>query len=702
ETLVTELSNNTYRNWSLVGGVGARNYGIVDSRGLASARADIGSLDVWIQEEEDIVFPALIGKDGPQLRMVSSEDQLFEWRTDVKSVEFVRLIYHVKKGDEEYLFNEIVLRNIALEKTKITFYVALRPISPWGIDPLEKIEFDNAKRELSVNDIPAVQFDISPSAVIMTEADNEQIPELIRTEFSQMDTEISSENGLATVILRYDVKLTPAESKRYFFVSPLESTKVDIEHSELELGPHNRDQTICNWFAFSENLVDVSFPDSELDKVFSQSAVSLAIQARSVMFPEESYLASLSWNERMRVLVALIKTGSMELAEKLTVEIARHSVVPEDTFDRSIFSPILWGVLQLYSHVPKSESVTETRHYINLLTERLIHALDVVAKEKPEPENPDESLEDAPLQHYLVVDDILLKEFNQLLWDLAALKEALRFHVATKKPIVNQLTNVIKQLESHIRNKLDEIRSARWPRPNDPVMIKLDRVILDILTSVVQLRTTEFDRKFLRELCANVEDRRIVRNLWKIPEPVELFSSHLALRLAQFHVFDRQRSKIGPYLQRSLEFLSEDYVLPDFVDTRTYGGSGGTGSSVLAAADIILLLNDMLVHEEVSNLVLLPGLLEEWFTSKRALIVKGIPTKFGRVNVEIGLSANQHQIETRIEDLPEEIEIHVPENAPLRMVKVYGGSVVDRAAKVRSPYLRIVPLSNEVVLTYHR
>jgi hypothetical protein len=66
------------------------------------------------------------------------------------------------------------------------------------------------------------------------------------------------------------------------------------------------------------------------------------------------------------------------------------------------------------------------------------------------------------------------------------------------------------------------------------------------------------------------------------------------------------------------------------------------------------------------------------------------------------MSANQHQIEIGIEDLPEEIEIHVPEGVPLRMVKAYGGSIVDRAAKARSPHLRLVPLSNEVVLTYHK
>ena len=701
-SLITKFPNNSYRNWSIVGGVGARNYGIVDSRGLTSARADIGSLDVWVQDEEDIIFPALIGKDGPQLHLVSSEDQLYEWRTEIKSVEFVRLVYHVKKGDEEFLYNEIELRNIALEKTEATFYVAIRPMSPWGVDPLEEIKYDKSENRIIVNGISALQFNIPPSAVILTEADNEDIPEIIRTDSSRMDTKLKSKKGLATAILRFDVKLTPAGTKRFFLVSPLESTKRNIKRSEFTPRPQDRDQTIGNWYMFSEQLVQVVFPDSELEKVFSQAAVSLAIQARSVIFPEESYLPSYSWNERMRVLVALIKSGSIELAEQLTIEIAQQSDVPDGRLDSSIFSPILWGLLQLYSHAPKSESITKTRQYINLLTDRLVETLVSTPVEETAPEDSVDPSEDTPLQHYVVVDEALLGEFNQLLWDLAALKAALRFHVAIKKPIVDRLRDAITLIERNTRDKLKEIRSARWPRSEDPVMHKIDRTILDILTSVAQLRTTQFDMKFLRDLSTKVEGRRIVRNLWKTPEPAELFSSHLALRIAQFYVFDRQRNRIEPFFQRSLEFLSEDYVLPDYVDTRTYGGSGGTGSSVLAAADIILLLNDMLVHEDFSNLVFLPGIPDSWYSSKRSLIVNGIPTKFGRASIELGMSANQHQIETGIEDLPEEIEIHVPESVPLRMVKSYGGSIVDRAIKARSPHLRLVPLSNEVVLTYHK
>ncbi|MFX1483434.1 MAG: hypothetical protein ACFFCP_09615 [Promethearchaeota archaeon] len=696
-TILHEFPNSSYRNWSLVGGVGARNYGIVDSRGLASARADIGSIDVWLQDEDEIIFPALIGKDGPQLHLVSSEDQLYEWRTGIKSIDFVRLVYHAKQGDDEFLFNEIVLRNIALEKAEATFYVVIRPMSPWGVDPLERIEYDDSNNQIDVNGIPALHFDSSPSAVILTEADNSQVPELIRNESSRTDSIIESKRGLAMASIRFDIKLMPAGSKRILFVTPLESTARTTELSKLDLGQHIRDQTVGEWYAFSNHLVEVKFPDSELDEVFSQAAVSLALQARSVMFPAESFLAAIPWHDRMRILSALIKTGSMDLAEKLVIEIAQHATMPGEHMDRSIFSPILWGILQFYNHNPTSASITKTRQYIDALTERVVG--NILSGKEESSNLPEDDIETVPLEHYLIIDDSVLQELNQSLWDLAAMKESLHFHVGTKKPLVDQLLRAISQIESVIQRKFAEIQTGRWPRPDDSVMQDIDYRILDILTSAAQLRLTHLNMDFLSDFCERVTRRRVVRNLWKTGE---LFSSHLALRLAHFHVFDGQRNRIENYLQRSLEFVSEDYLLPDYVDTRTYGGSGGTGSSVSAAADIILLLTEMLVHEDMPNLVFLTGIPDEWYTSKSSLIVKDIPTRFGRANIEVGMSTNQHQIETQIEDLPEEIEIHVPTNAPLRMIKAYGGSIIFRSDKARSPHLRLVPLSNEIVLTYHK
>jgi len=698
QTLITSLRNNSYRNWSLIGGVGASRFGITDSRGLVTALPGCGSIDIWILETDDIVYPALIGKDGPQLRLVSSEDQLYEWKTDVQSVEFERLLFHAKQDDQEFLYNEILLKNIALENSSITFFVVLRPMSVLGFEPIEKIEFDVNTNRVLVNDFFALQVDVAPSAIYLVDANDTSIPEKIRSGNVQIDSKHSSKEGLGTAILRFDITLTPAGTKTILCGSPLEVLSEPNE--DLKLSNHNRDESVGNWYDFVQKRGETQFPDEKLNDVLSQAAVSLALQVQSVLFPEKEEDVSLHWRDRMRILYALIKSGGIDVASQITNQAAQIFGDSDITLDTSIFSPVLWGLLQLQGYSIQRESIQENIEFLSQLAENLVTTLAVDRPRKKKTDDPSDEVEDAPLEHYSVLNGKMLSEFNEMLWDLAILKESVSYFALTKVSLVSKISETIPLVEHRVQEKFEEIQRARWPRPNDPQMVEIDAAILAILTSTVQLKIDILDRDFLRQLCKKASKRRLVRNLWK--EPSELFSSHLALRIAHFHVWDRNRDAAEPLLRRAIEFLSEDFLLPDFVNPRTFGGSGGAGSSAKAAADLILLLSDMLVLEDKDNLVFLAGIPSDWYSGSKPLSIKGLHTRFGKTRIDIALSANQHQIETGMEILPDEIEIHVPESVPIRMIKAYGGSIVDKAAKGRSPHVKLVPLSNDVTLTYHR
>ncbi|MFW9805954.1 MAG: hypothetical protein ACFFFK_04435 [Candidatus Thorarchaeota archaeon] len=694
----TELPNSSYRNWSLIGGVGARKYGITDSRGLVTVIPECGSIDFWVCDTQDIIYPALLGKDGPQLRLVSSEDQLYEWKTDIKSIEFVRLLYHAEQDNNESIFNEIVLKNIALENESITFFVVLRPMSILGFEPIEYITFDAETNSVFVNDTLALKSDVSPSAVYLVEANDVTIPDLIVSDDLNHDDKFSSKLGLGTAILRFDVTLAPAGTKTLIFGSPL------ITHPETDhrLRSHHRDASIGNWYDFTDKRGDTVFPDEKLNGVLSQAAASLAIQAQSVLFPESDDVISVNWHDRMRILYALIKSGGIDVASQITNQAAYILSDSKSLLDTNVVSPVLWGLLQLQGYSIQRESIQENIEFLSGLAENLVASLGIDRPKEKKVEGRSDEIGDTPLTHYSVVNGAMLRELNDMLWDLAVLKESLSYFLLTKVGLVAKIDETIPLVENRIHEKLEEFQSSRWPRTNDPAMLEIDNAILDILTTVVQLKIDILDRSFIRNLCKKVSDRRLVRNLWKTQEPKELFSSHLALRIAHFHVWDRHRDAAEPLLLRALEFLSEDFLLPEFVNIRTFGGSGGAGSSVMAAVDLILLLSDMLVLEENGNLIFLAGIPSDWYSSGKPLSIRDLHTRFGKTNIDIGQSANQNQIEVGMEILPDEIEIHVPESVPIRMVKAYGGSIVARAAKDRSPHIKLVPLSNEVTLTYHR
>ncbi|MFX1579433.1 MAG: hypothetical protein ACFFBJ_07260 [Promethearchaeota archaeon] len=697
--LDSKLANNSYRNWSLIGGVGARKCGIADSRGLVTSIPDCGSIDVWILGSDGIIFPALIGKDGPQLKLVSTEDQLYEWKTDIRSVEFTRLVFHTEHDEIEYLYNEIVVKNIALEETSITFYVVLRPMSVLGFEPIEYVKFDYETNNVYVNDTLALQVEVAPTSVYLVEANDANIPDLIQSDTLQHDQRIISKEGYGTAILRFDVALSPAGTQTILFGSPLEDFPVD--HVESRLSNHKRDESIGKWYVFTEKRGEAIFPDEQLNSVFSQAAASLAIHSQSVLFPENQNDSTLNWRDRMRILYALIKSGGIDVASQITNQATSIFESSGLSFDTTVFSPVLWGLLQLQGYSIQKESIQENIKFLSILAENLITTLAIDWQQYKGDETSSES-EETPLRHYSVLNAKMLEDVNEMLWNLAILKESVSYFVLTRADLVEKIKGIVPLVKHRVQDLFEEIQSARWPRPTDPEMNAIDTALLNILTSVVQLKIDILDKDFLRTICKKISDRRLVRNLWKTSEPVELFSSHLALRIAHFHVWDRQRDAAEPLLRRALEFMSEDFLLPEFVNPRTFGGSGGAGSSVMAAADIILLLSDMLVLEDKDNLVFLAGIPSEWYEESKPLNIKSIHTRFGKTRIDIGSSANQHQIETGMEILPEEIEIHLPSTVPIRMIKAYGGSIIDRAAKDRSPHIKLVPLSNDVTLTYPR
>jgi hypothetical protein len=707
ESLITEIPNNSYRNWSLVGGVGSRRYGVTDSRGLVTASLDCGSIDIWLLGKDGIIFPALMGKDDPQLKLVSTNDQLYEWDTYVESVQFTRLLYHVDKGDFEFLYSEVVLKNIALEDASISFYVCIRPMSVLGFEPIENLKLDTKTNQVFVNGHLALHAELAPSAVYMVMANDVTIPEVIQSDKTRYDYEMSSKEGLGTAILRYDITLSPAGTKHIVFSSPLQSIPGELI-TQIRPDKQDRDQSVGEWYNFSERRVEAIFPDEELDSVIAQAAASLAVQANSILLAEKTTdnQSLCSWSDRVRILLALIKSGGIDVANRIATNIIQTSQDSDTLLDTRVSSPILWGLLQLHGYSIQRESIQENNKYLKLLADSLVTALAIdrpIEKQRiTSDETPIGEDHDAPLEHYSVLHQSMLKEFDTLVWELGALREGLIYFSLTEVGLATKIKNTIPRIQHHAQELLEEILNARWPRPQDPVMEDIDYAILDILTSIVQLRIDDFEVKHLRDLCKKVSERRLIRNLWKNPGDTDTFSSHLALRLAQFHVWDKQRDAAERLLLRALEFLSQDYLLPEFVNPRTFGGGGGDGCSILAAADMILLLSDMLVHESMGNLVFLAGIPSEWYTEKKPLVVKGINTKFGKAHIDIGLSSNQHQIEVGMDILPDEIEIHVPETVPIRMVKAYGGSIIERAVKDRSPHIKLVPLTNEVVLTYHR
>ncbi|TFF95144.1 hypothetical protein EU546_03825 [Candidatus Thorarchaeota archaeon] len=174
------------------------------------------------------------------------------------------------------------------------------------------------------------------------------------------------------------------------------------------------------------------------------------------------------------------------------------------------------------------------------------------------------------------------------------------------------------------------------------------------------------------------------------------------LQMAHYYSRLHNGDRVENILEALSDVFSEYHMLPDFVISTSPLRVAGQRCSAAASSLLLVLLLDMIGYERAQDLIVLSGVPDGWYTSLTPLTVKDLNLESGSAQVEVGISANQHQIDVRTEYLPQELEVHVPVSRAMPMVKVYGGGVAGRFEDEISPHIRIVPLSDNVVLTFHK
>ncbi|NHI82817.1 MAG: hypothetical protein EAX81_00750 [Candidatus Thorarchaeota archaeon] len=729
------LSNNMSQNWITIGGVGSSNYAIMDETGLVTANRECGSIDFWFEDKGSMVFPALVDRNESRIELYSPDDQLFEWRKFFGAIEVIRQIYHGTSSGREALYNEIHLKNHSLNDTEFVFYAVLRPTSVRGVEPLESVEYDSAQKMMISNGYVAMLFDKLASSIVLSTADNPNLIATIQEENDRKDTEFSSVKGLVTAVLKYRVNLAPAESKKYFFVSPL-SRMTKTDEIPFKMNTNVRDEYVGMWFDFAEKTTNLTFPEVVLNDAALQAKAVLAQQVDTKLNSGISSVGSTESIEWARVFSALCRSGCSELAKELALKAIRKWFSDEKETPPNSQSSLIWGILQYFFYFRDMTFLKTISPLIGAYYSKM--QLTIEARIRVQSESgdlADESVksgsihgkirEDSePKEEFLGVDEILavtaelredittdvapvpirmqfgLRDIVDSLWDLAALRiGVVSLEALEMTQLAESLCSLQNDYAKWLESKSVRVYQSVVDQADDP---DLSLASLDLLAAIALLGKGTIDSSLEQWSLNTTLDNLMRRNLVMIPGEEKRFSSHLALRLAHYYVFTLRKSGTWNILRRAIELLSEYHTLPEFVDPHSGAGHSGDGCSMIAAADLLILLREMVVSEMESDIVVLPAIPDEWYTSPTPLLVDRIPLSLGEVDIEVGASTNQHQIEIRMTQLPNELEIHVPTYFSLPMMKVFGGGIVNRVKEVGIAYIRALPMSNTVIATFHR
>lgn len=700
------FSNDQFRNWMVIGGPGSSSYAIADRTGLTTILDECGSIDFWPQFS-DVQFPALQESSGIRMNLVSVDDQMYEWKIALGPIEFDRLLYHVVEGDKEYIFNEIVLRNVSLEPQEFTFYVSMRPFSIRGVEPIESINSNEKGTHLFVNSTLALIADRPPDVLVMDSFDNPNLMDLCAAS-GRIDQSYSEARGKGTAVMKYTVHLRPAGHENIIFASPLFVSTPNDGEVTTNLSPRLRDEAVAKWFDFNDDSPKGMYPDEDISMAAAQAKTSLVIQTRECinkMTPEELVGKA---SDITRDHVSLSRAGCVDIASTLADELVHKLGKDEFVVENAIsLMPLSWAFREMkliHSEISLSDKIDQ---FIGNLEDAVQSILQSNQEKQlridepvPVPVDPEDVVEE--VENISLIEETpppepipeptppALKDILDSVWVLAVAETLVESNEAIKDTI------------SAYREMVEEISSEAHSHQIWSIESSDDLdSMFDIIGAFTLLKGNHVHMPLIKALVDSIRDKCFFRGLLRYPKPGMRVSGYLRLRLANALLFLSDRNEVEAALEKLHEYLSEYYVLPDWVDITSKGGSFGSGCSLMAATDLRLLLRDMLVYESGGNLFVFPGIPEQWFTSTSPLMAEGIPTQGGLVNLQTGVSSNQHQIEIELETLPEEIEVFLPSHIPLNMVKVYGGSIVGRYEEPIKR-IRLVPLSERVALTFHR
>ncbi|MGV9170484.1 MAG: hypothetical protein ACOC38_11160 [Promethearchaeia archaeon] len=683
---------------SVVGGVGGKCWGVCNTLGMVATFPGAGSINIIVPEDRGDLHLNI--DESPMLELLSTTDQIHHFEEKYGAVNFQRLVYY--GWEEEAIYNEIQLRNYSLEKKHFTFYVSLAPISSRGFDPIESIRFDESSVAMLTNEHVALVGSKPPSSVLLSTADSPEIDRYLYQQDDRVDDVIMAESGLATALMRYDVELGPAEQRIFYFASPLKETEAS-ENRQYILDKTVRTDTVERWYEFLSSTSVDDLPDDQLTLALNQSKARIGIQIHSTLASKEEDESVLVSSEIARVLLALARMDSGSLIEdmfKAIVDSTLSNIRTMGTIDPSI----IWSILKLASYEqpsnPEDNLEDLVSHAYRILLEenipqfktddrRVPDSIDTEEEEKSSFKHEEEK--NPQLNHN---DATSFETIHEALWCWAVLDEMTRYNMDTEQS--QALEEGTKTVLSYLREALALLKEEQH---NSTTHAKIGLYwITKAAADIALVKPSGLDWGVVD----NIMDYHLqgILDMPNCQHSAEgVFGNHL-LRIASYYAYRRKNERVTSILEEVIGEINTFHQVPNTIAEQRGENLLSEDGSISAAADLILLLQTMLFSEENGNLLVFPSIAEDWYASEETILVSEIPSSYGRVSLEVGTSTNQLQLEIALRHLPEEIFIFIPRSFSISMAKSFGGTIIERIDDDSNPYLRVVPLSDSIVLTF--
>lgn len=685
--------NLAHRNWTGVGVLGGVHEGVVDPRGLLTPWYQGWSMDTWVHTGGRFYFPSRLPEG---LVKQSLRDDLPFVCTDVEAgpLRLALEAWAFRDDDKDFVVQEATLTNPGTEPQEASLVFSIRPYNPEGISLVRHLAYNTRGFWLAESNL-AAYFPDRPDATHVADHEMGDVSLHLFDEHDEMG--VHDAVGLATGATIFRFNLPPGESVRRFVVMPIEPLNPRFyrfgSHTSEKLEKH-KERSLNEWKTKVAEGTTIELPDERFQHSFDANKAFILLLNDGHQITAGPLTYHRHWFRDAAYLVdALGKIGyPAEVARMLPyypLKQWKNGYFCSQKGEWDSNGEAIWTIVEhfrltgdkkllreLYSSIKRGVIWIETkRHDISF------------SKHKPKGLLPAgfsaEHL--GPNDHY----------YWDNFWSLRAVVDATEAATALgeyedvrlfESIYRGYMKDLMEAINRDLEHSPEQVLPAAPHRRPDSGMI--GNVAAAYPLELFPLNSTPWLQKtvqFIRDHLFHEEGfyQQMIHSG---------VNSYLTMQMAQCMMF---MGDVGAYklMEYMLKLATPTWCWPEAIHPRTFGGCMGDGHHGWAAAEWLLLLRNLVIHEDGDTLEITRLIPAEWCRPNQRVAIRNAPTYFGKVSVEVAFTAKSETLKLDAEwrTPPRQIRWYLPASGR-RVVEPAAGVTLEDRVAIMDPTVRLVQL----------
>ncbi|MGI8908697.1 MAG: hypothetical protein ACR2IE_19675 [Candidatus Sumerlaeaceae bacterium] len=635
--------NLTHRNWTGIGVLGSTREGVVDPRGMVTPWMQGWSLDTWIRRGNNCVFPSRL-RDADVQQILRENMPFIQTRFMAGDLGVEEEAWCFRNDNLDYAVHEVHLHNPTRQLITIDLVFAVRPANPEGLSLINNIVY-NTRGFWNIDNSLALYFVEKPDRVLASSHTRGDVSLHLDEEWD--DNSVHDPAGLATAASIYRLTIQPGETATRYAIMPLEPSNprfFPLGRFTPEFLENAKQETLLQWRDKLGEGVTMDLPDERYQACFDANRAFLLLLNDGHEITAGPLTYHRHWfRDAAYMLNALNKIG-------YGPEVARNlEFIPLKQWKNGYFcsqkgewdsnGEAIWTIVEHWRLTGDIETLRQLYPSIRraaLWIEKKRHDV-TVTKQKPRGLLPAGfSAEHLGPNDYYYWDNFWCLRG---MFDAADAALALGFE-KDHKVLLELAQNYLRDLEQAMNRDIEHSKSRALPAAPGR---RPDAGMIGNIAAAYPLKLFRpEDTPWLRNTIEFIRDHLFHDEGFYQQMIHSGVNSYLTLQMAQCMLLS---GDIGAYklIDYMLKLATSTWCWPEAIHPRTFGGCMGDGHHGWAASEWLLMMRNLVIHEQGDVLQVTRLLPAEWCHPGQRVAINNAPTYFGDVSVAVDFA---HESET--------------------------------------------------------